>query len=179
MQAGIDDVLRRAPGARQVDATTIEMAPGFFVELPSAKTLGDTRTPLTVHPLYTCSLGYLCVWVDSRYRGTYAYFQVCGQEWDLGHTPFPGGGNWNDRISSISNNQYSPATSYFFNYSGSGTTWDQLLTMPAGTHRTNLALDSSDDGSGSPNDRIDGVHVCGSINYPWTPNHSGGLNGGS
>ncbi|MFB9831667.1 peptidase inhibitor family I36 protein [Actinoallomurus acaciae] len=167
VKAGIDDVLRRTPGARQVGPTTIDMGGGFIVELP--KPAG------TVQPLYTCSSGYMCVWVDRQYTGTYAYFQVCGHEWDLGHSAFPGGGYWNDRISSITNPQTgSNATGYFYNYNTNGT-WSKLLTVPINTHRSNLALDSSEDGSGSPNDRIDGVHVCGAVPSPWKPNYSSPL----
>jgi len=168
LQAGINDVLRRTPGARQINANTIEMAPGFYVGLPAAAPAGS-RTANAVSPRATCSSGYLCVWTDAAYGGTFAYFQTCGYEWDLGKSAFPGGGYWNDRISSISNPQTTGIVSYFYNWTGSY--WSQLLTVPAGTHRRNLALDSSDDGSGSPNDRIDGMHVCGSVPDPWQPNH--------
>lgn len=173
LQAGIDDVLRRTPGATQIDATTIQMAPGFYVGLPAPASPLAVRSPHAVTPHFTCPLLDVCVWVDSSFTGTYAYFTTCGLEWDLGKSAFPGGGVWNDKISSITNNQSTGVNSYFYNYTGSY--WSQLLDVPSGTHRSNLALDSSDDGTGSPNDRIDGIHVCGSAPDPWAPNHSGPL----
>jgi hypothetical protein len=166
------------PGSEQLDERTILVAPGLVMRLPAptlaaggaADALGVGITPLVLDTY--CSSSYLCVFSNSNYGGSQLSFYYCGQEWNLGNVAFPGGGYWNDRVSSIINNQTgSTATSYFYNHI-SNNNWSRILTVSRQTYRADLALVSVEDGSGgSANDKIDGVHVCGSTPSPWQPNH--------
>lgn len=169
LQAGIDDVLRRTPGARQIARNQVQVAPDVITVFPDVAVSVDKANPSrTMSPNYVCSFTYVCMWTDRQYTGSYIVFAAC-HDVNLGAIAFPSGGYWNDKISSIVNNQTSGTTSYFFNWYN--TYWGQLLTVGSGSQLANLALNSSEDGSGSPNDRIDGVHVCGGIGYPWWPNY--------
>jgi hypothetical protein len=170
LQRGIDDVIARTPGARQIDRTTVEVAPGLLMRFRSLEAESDSKAESPSSPFASCNILYLCVYVDRQYGGAELVFTVCGREWNLGNVAFPGGGYWNDRISSITNQQSSGTTSYFYNYNGSGS-WSRIVTVAAGNYRSNLALDTREDGGpGSPNDMIDGVHVCGAVPSPWKPN---------
>ncbi|MEV0811481.1 hypothetical protein [Micromonospora sp. NPDC050200] len=171
LQQGIDDVIVRTPGARQIDATTVEMAPGLIMRFRSPVKDGAKQADSPITTLSTCNIYYVCVYSDRQYYGEELAFTTCGREWDLGRYGYPTGGYWNDRISSITNQQSAGTTSYFYNYNGSSS-WSKIVTVRSGEYRSNLALDTREDGgSGSPNDMIDGVHVCGSVPSPWKPNY--------
>ncbi|MGW3855436.1 hypothetical protein [Micromonospora arida] len=171
LQQGIDDVISRTPGARQIDQTTVEMAPGLIMRFRSPVKDGARQADSPIVPLASCNIYYVCVYTDRQYGGEELVFSVCGREWNLGNYAYSGGGYWNDRISSITNQQSSGTTSYFYNYNGSGN-WSKMVTVGSKQYRSNLALDTREDGvSGTPNDKIDGVHVCGSVPSPWKPNY--------
>jgi len=118
-----------------------------------------------------CPQRYLCVFNNIRYNvgttnGTHLNFFTCGNEWDLGRVAYPkrlGGGYWNDKVSSIINNQDGSAVSYFYNYRGANN-WQQILQTNPQTHRADLRVETI-------NDVIDGVHVCGRASVPWHPNY--------
>lgn len=176
LQAGMDDVLSRMPGAKQLDDRTILVAPGLVMRLPAptpAVAVGAQANDVAPMDLEAyCSQWYVCIFSNSNYSGAQLDFYTCGQEWNLGNVAFPGGGYWNDKTSSIINNQNgSGATSYFYNHI-SDNNWSKILTALVQTHRANLALDNVEDGSGgNANDKIDGVHVCGTVPSPWRPNY--------
>jgi hypothetical protein len=171
LQEGIDDVLARTPGARQLDATTVEMAPGLVMNFQKPVPDGARQEDFPISTQASCNVLTLCVYSDRQYGGNELVFSACGREWNLGNVAYPGGGYWNDKISSITNQQSgSGATSYFYDYRGSNI-WNRIVTVAPGNRRSNLALDTREDGvSGNPNDKIDGVHVCGSVPSPWRPN---------
>ncbi|MEV4826869.1 hypothetical protein AB0K25_00860 [Micromonospora sp. NPDC049257] len=170
MQKGIEDVLRRTSGARQISATTIEIAPGLLMNFRSPVKDGARQADSPITALASCNIYYVCVYTNRQYGGEELVFTTCGREWNLGNVAYPGGGYWNDRISSITNQQSSGTTSYFYNHNGSNS-WSKVVTVASGNYRSNLALDTREDGgSGSPNDIIDGVHVCGAVPSPWKPN---------
>ncbi|MGC5054607.1 hypothetical protein ACLQ2S_24505 [Micromonospora sp. DT48] len=171
LQQGIDDVLARTPGARQLNATSVEMAPGLVMNFRNPVPDGARQADSPITTQATCNITTVCVYTNRQYGGDELVFSVCGREWNLGNVAYPGGGYWNDRISSITNQQTgSGATSYFYDYRGSNV-WNRIVTVAIGNYRSNLALDTREDGlSGSPNDKIDGVHVCGAVPSPWRPN---------
>ncbi|GIF50795.1 hypothetical protein Afe04nite_53340 [Asanoa ferruginea] len=160
-QAGIDDVLKRMPGSKQLDASTIQIAPGLRMKLPAAQ--GEVTTLAA-----GCNFLYLCVWSNRQYGGNRLDFYDCNKDWKLYNVAYPGGGNWADKISSISNEQTSGTWSYFYNWSG--TKWNRIISLSAPNDLSNLALDPGQDGSANANDKIDGVHVCGPASNPWLPN---------
>lgn len=169
----VADVLRRTPGARQVGPSTVQVAPGVTMELaPPAPKGGVTPADLTQY----CPFLYVCVFNNKNFNvgstdGHQLNYTQCHQEVNLGKVAFPGGGWWNDKVSSIINNQTDGTNSFFYDYSGgSNGTWIPIRTVTAPDHASDLSLEK--DGSGRTlNDRIDGVHVCGSPPYPWQPNY--------
>ncbi|WP_147376283.1 peptidase inhibitor family I36 protein [Micromonospora radicis] len=164
LAAGIADVLKRTPGSRQIGPAEIELAPGLIMQLPPAN--GGARGAEADPP---CPSLYMCAYAHRQYTNPSLNFTVCGREWNLGNYAYPGGGVWNDKISSINNNQSSGTWSYFYDHVGNNN-WDRILSVAAGTRRANLALDAAESGGGNANDRIDGVHVCGPVPSPWKPN---------
>jgi hypothetical protein len=160
-QRDIADVLERTPGARQISATEIEVAPGLIMSLTQ-------RATTNVQDDH-CQFLYLCAFAHSDFGSPSLKFTTCGREWNLGKVAYPGGGWWNDKISSIINNQSRNTPSFFYNYTGSGNNWQRILSLNSGNYLRNLAWDTAE-GGGTPSDRIDGVHVCGSVPSPWVPN---------
>jgi hypothetical protein len=152
----LDALEQRNPGSHRIDARSLEIGPGAII----------TAAPFG--PPSGCNYGDLCVYSEAKDAfpprgGWYLHFTNCGEEWNLGNIDFPEGGKWNDRISAIYNHQTPNTMSYFYNYRGWGGFWDQVLFVNAGDYRLNLARDGV-------NDIIDGVHVCGQFQDPWTPN---------
>lgn len=167
----VADVLRRTPGSRQTGPTTIKIGSDITMELATPRTK-TVAADLTAY----CPSFYVCVFNNKNFNvgstnGHQLNYTKCGQEVNLGRIAFPGGGWWNDKVSSIINNQSTGTNSFFYDYSG-GTngTWIPIKTVAAPSHASDLSLET--DGSGRTlNDRIDGVHVCGSPPYPWHPNY--------
>jgi hypothetical protein len=175
LQRDIEDVLARTPGARQISATEIEVGPGLIMKLsPVGAVATNELGEATLEALeFYCSQLYICVFNNKNFNvgstnGTQLNFTTCGREWNLGNVAFPGGGWWNDKVSSIINNQSTNTWTYFYDYRGSGN-WLRVTSLNAGHHLANLELDKAED-NGRLNDRIDGVHVCGSAPSPWRPN---------
>jgi hypothetical protein len=163
LQRDVEDVLSRTPGARQISANEIELEPGVQMKLAIP---GQAKTPHVQDDF--CPFQDLCAWQDAGFTGHSLTFLTCGHEWNLGKYAFPGGGFWNDKISSIVNNQTSGTHSYFYNYTGNNV-WARVLSIDAGHYLTDLSKDTAE-GGGGLNDKIDGVHVCGSVPSPWRPN---------
>jgi hypothetical protein len=163
LQWDIDDVLARTPGARQISVNEIEITPDLHMKLPLP---GKTGTNVLDSE---CPFQYLCAYQHSDFGGAELNFLTCGREWNLGRLAFPGGGFWNDKISSVINNQTPNTPSFFYDYTGSGNVWVRVLSINSGHYLRNLAFDTAE-GGGGLNDRIDGVHVCGSVPSPWVPN---------
>jgi hypothetical protein len=162
LQLDIADVLTRTPGARQISVNEIELAPGLHMKLP----LPDKGT-INVQDAH-CPFQYLCAYQHRDFGGAELNFLTCGREWNLGNYAFPGGGWWNDKISSVINNQTPGTRSFFYNHISSNN-WTRVLSINAGNYLRNLAFDTAE-GGGNLNDIIDGVHVCGSVPSPWKPN---------
>ncbi|MCX5066675.1 hypothetical protein OOJ91_12375 [Micromonospora lupini] len=164
LAAGIADVLKRTPGSRQISQAEVELAPGLVLRLPQAS--GGAR--MMSDP---CPSLYMCAYANRQYGDPSLNFTTCGREWNLGNYAYPGGGVWNDKISSVNNQQSSGTWGFFFNHLGNNN-WTKILSVAAGTKRANLALDADEStGIGNVNDKIDGVHVCGPVRSPWTPNY--------
>jgi Peptidase inhibitor family I36 len=173
LQAEVNDVIRRTPGAYQLGPNTVAIGPGAVMRLSTG---GVQPNDLTAY----CSYQYMCVYNNRNFNvgttnGHEIDFFTCGREWNLGRVAFPGGGYWNDKVSSIINNQTSGTTSRYYNYRGYGGIWDLMTSLAADHHLSDLALntwtDPNDGKQKSMNDMIDGIHVCGSVPSPWTPNY--------
>lgn len=166
LQQDMADVLSRSPGSRQISPNEIEIGPGLIMKFATYD--------VGVQDLEAyCSFLYVCVFNNRNFNvgstnGTQLNFTTCGREWNLGNVAFPGGGVWNDKVSSIINNQTTNTWSYFYDHI-SNNNWKRIASLNAGHHLANLALDTAED-DGPLNDRIDGVHVCGSVPSPWRPN---------
>jgi hypothetical protein len=168
LKLDIADVLARAPGSRLISANEIEIGPGLTMKL------GGYQVTATSSLTAYCAFTDMCVFNNANFNvgtfnGTQLNFWRCGDEWNLGLIPFPGGGSWSDKVSSIINNQTSNTWSYFYDYTGANNVWKRVVSVNADNHLANLALDTAEDGGGL-NDRIDGVHVCGETPSPWQPN---------
>jgi hypothetical protein len=154
------DVLARTPGAKRIDRLTIQMKPGVLLTLedPAAVRKAGAEA-VAAGGIADCSFYYLCMWEHAGFVGSRITFTTCGRGVeDLGHMAFPRGGVWNDKVSSIMNNQTSGTWSGFYDwYVGGG--WDDLKFLKAFGYLRDLSKDKADDGSGM-NDRIDGVQVC-------------------
>jgi hypothetical protein len=96
----VDALLRLHPGSRQVDPTSVEVGPGVVVTVPGPAT-GGTAPAARVG---ICGSGWVCSWQDAGYQGNRISFWYCG-EYDLADYFLPDGSSWNDRISSVFNNQ--------------------------------------------------------------------------
>lgn len=99
---GINEIISRMPGARQIDARTVELQPGLRMRFRQTADERAAEGAGVAAAYYVCNTGNTCAYSN------------------------------------------------------------QLA---------NLALNTVEGGSGSPNDMIDGVHTCGSVPSPWTPNY--------
>ena len=154
------DVLARTPGATRIDRLTIQLKPGVLVTIEDPAAVRKVGAEaVAAGGIADCAFYYLCVWAHSDFTGSRLTFTRCGLGvQNLGTMAFPGGGAWNDKVSSVMNNQSSGTWSGFYDwYVGGG--WDDLKFLKAFGYWRNLAKDKADDGS-HMNDRIDGVQVC-------------------
>ena len=152
IDAKLDDVVARTPGARRIDAYSVDMTQGVVLTMPKP---GENARAAVAN----CAYKYLCVWSEYGFVGPRLTWTECGHGViNIGNKAFPGGGLWRDKISSVMNNQTSGTWSTFYDwYIGGG--WDYLKGLKAYGYWRDLAYDTADDGS-HMNDRIDGVFVC-------------------
>lgn len=137
-QRQVDQLLALYPGSHQIGPAAVQVTPGIAALAPSAAA-------------GTCAYRYLCVWSDAGTNGQTLAFIRCDFV-NLGEISFPGGGRWNDKLSSFANNQTAGTRSHFYNYGGGGF-WDLKLTSAAPQTVGNLS-------SYGLNDIIDGIQVC-------------------
>jgi len=166
------NVVKRAPGAEMIDKTSVQMEPGLILRV-----MTPYKEDLTFEVLARlCPFGSLCLYEQARWNsggsidGRPLYmlqFTGCKYEWELGHIPYPGGGDWHDRVSSTINHQHEGERSYFYNHAKNNI-YERVWEMGSPTLLGDLELDKV--GEGTLNDMIDGVHVCGpEPASPWTP----------
>lgn len=134
----VDGLLELYPGSKQFDVTSVEIEPGVVVSLPAEDGVQAS-----------CTYQYLCLFSNTSHGGYKISFYTCAFR-NLGNYTYPGGGRWNDKMSSLINNQTSGTRSPFYNYLGSNN-WSLRFTSIAFNSRTSL---------GSSNNLIDGVRVC-------------------
>jgi hypothetical protein len=161
--------LSHTPGARrrQDQPTTIDLAPGLRIRL-----ILQTTDTVDFHDIRQhCPASSLCVFEHpslnfARMASYELIFTGCDREWDLGAIPYPGGGRWLDRVTSIVNNQSDSA--YFYDIDTHDFYQPVLSMAPQSVHH-DLARGRSQVDDRDLNDRIDGVHVCGPAPTPWVP----------
>lgn len=148
----VADVLRVNPNARQISATSVELAPGVEMTVAAAGAAAADSS---------CPYQWLCMWQHVYRGGARLKFYNCKTEW-LGNYSYVDARDgrtksWRDAISSIWNNQSGDALSAFYNYHLLG---DRLIGyLSAGNYLQDLTRDSSREG-GNWNDKIDRVAVC-------------------
>jgi hypothetical protein len=98
-----------------------------------------------------CPYYNLCIYSEKNFTGAHLFLYQCGFT-DLGQRNFPGGGKWNDKMSSFINNQTYPTDSLFYNWDGR-TRFVPYFTAGAFSYKDELVSIGS-------NDVIDGIHVC-------------------
>ncbi|MEU6411921.1 peptidase inhibitor family I36 protein [Microbispora sp. NPDC046933] len=155
----VQDILRLNPAAKPAGAGRVEIADGVFLLLPTA---GGAEAAIAAG---TCAYYNLCVWENSNMSGYGLAWEACSQ-YDLGGARYPDGAwvgtgasgpKWNDRISSMINNQTSGTRANFYNWEGR---WVQAFWTYAFDRRANLAIDKRMDNGGKINDVIDMVDPC-------------------
>ena len=119
----------------------------------SESSLAASRVPADV---YGCPSGDLCLYSNANFNtgdfsngGQHLYLYNCASV-DLGSINFPGGGKWNDKVSSWINNQTSGTWSFFYNLDNAG---NRLYVDGAPAYTAKSWV-------GWYNDSIDIVHVC-------------------
>lgn len=158
----VEDILRVNKNAKQVRPNAVNVSPGIDVILPPAD--GRATDPTTA---VLCDYYYLCVWEHSFVDGFgvglgFSACQPPGVIVNLGAMRYPDGANvgtgpgpkWNDRISSLENNQTPGTVSSFYNWTGSS--WVNVLDSWAFDQVGNLRYSAR----GNVNDIIDAIHVC-------------------
>lgn len=98
---------------------------------------------------WDCPSQHICIFSERDGLGNMKAFFFCGFV-DLGLIDYPGGGKWNDKTSSVYNNQTPNTTSILYNWNGVNN-WIQVTTIGAGVKRNMSA---------STNDIVDGIKVC-------------------
>ncbi|GAB3188047.1 hypothetical protein GCM10027259_56200 [Micromonospora palomenae] len=98
-----------------------------------------------------CSYGYSCVYSDNNWAGYRLSFYTCALR-DLSKYAYPGGGYWNDKMSSYSNNQTRGTRSGYYIYSSANSAWYEQFTSVAPYAAGSIP---------SPwNNGLDGIKVC-------------------
>lgn len=144
-RSDLDKLVRNTPGARRVDATT--------VELPSRGVVIKWNSPGTAKSvLGSCSFKFLCVFDQENFVGWEADFSQCIFD-NLFTLPFPAGGDWHDKASSFINQQTTGTKVRWYNLSSDGSVWE-LWWVTGGAFETAASL-----GSGF-NNFFDAVRPC-------------------
>jgi peptidase inhibitor family I36 len=158
----VAEVLEANPGSRRISDTSVLLAPGIIMTVPGPVETRATMTvpsrdggQVTVSAASTsCPYQYLCLWEHVWRGGERLAFYYCGYV-DLYKYRLNASSYWNNKVSSIWNNQSGGVVSWFYdtNYGG------LLGTVSAGNYLQDLTRDRALDG-GNWNDRIDRVKVC-------------------
>ncbi|MFC4588743.1 peptidase inhibitor family I36 protein [Sphaerisporangium corydalis] len=157
-QVTVDEVLRLNPKAEKISDTEVKIADGMILMLP--RNASDSAALAA-----SCSYQYLCAWEHSGGGGNGIRFYTCGS-YDLSGYHYPdgawvgtgaAGAKWNDRFSSLNNNQTTGTRANFYNWEGS---WKLVFWTYAPDWRANLAIDKRYDNGGQLNDIIDRVVPC-------------------
>ncbi|MGC7095389.1 peptidase inhibitor family I36 protein [Amycolatopsis lurida] len=139
MQGQVDEVLRWNPGARQVDARSVELEPGFVVHVLDE--YNASAAP--------CGSGYVCIYSDPGFQGYIMTFYNYGF-YNLAKYNYPGGGKWAHRTSSYRNYQTGHAKANFSRYQATNNTWYGVDECRATCERSTL---------GTADNIIDGVRL--------------------
>nr|MDT0663357.1 peptidase inhibitor family I36 protein [Micromonospora sp. DSM 115978] len=102
----------------------------------------------TLADLYGCADLHLCLFSGQNFTGYKLSFYYCQFE-NLGYLAYPGGGYWNDKMSSWVNNQSYDTYSFFYNWNGV----DDWLYVDYSIAVTAWGTPPYDN-------LVDGVHVC-------------------
>jgi hypothetical protein len=137
--AELIDVVQRTPGARWIDADTLELQPG--VQL--SRVTGDAS------PAASCRYLYICLFSGTYHTGYRLDLTVCGGVFNLGNVAYPGGGYWNDKMSSFINNQSTGTVTRFYNWDGVSR-WVYLYSSTAYEAPPTVPYDNI----------VDGIDVC-------------------
>lgn len=152
----------RYPGSTVVAPDTIRIAPGVLLSLPTTAAKNSTNSEKVIAKAggswNTCTYKYLCLFSEARYSGYKLSLYNCGFV-DLGRIDFPGGGKWNDKMSSFVNNQTNDTKSSFYNWDGQYS-WDIATLYDDGTGVNWFYALSYLANLGDSNDQIDGARVC-------------------
>jgi hypothetical protein len=155
IEKDVQAVLRLNPGSHRIADNAVEVKPGIVIRMHPNVVQSNIW--------FGCSNQLLCVWTDAGHGGYEKDFFTC-QNVNLGDLTMPDGRPWNDKISSIVNNQTPGTVSRFYDYTGAGNPNDPanwyLLASVADGHRLGNLADNNDSHGRSINDRIDIVHVC-------------------
>lgn len=136
-QQQVDELLVLYPDSRQISPTAVELEKGVVASVPAE-----------VGAQATCSYEYLCLFSNRNYTGYRLNFSICAFR-NLGNYAYPGGGYWNDKVSSFINNQTGGTQSHFYNWDGVSN-WVYLFASTAYNARTPTPYE----------DIIDAVWVC-------------------
>jgi hypothetical protein len=148
--ATLQSLLKWYPESTAVSSDTIKIAPGVLLSLPPGDH-GSSSTPSALAgTVQGCSYEYLCVYSDINFGGYRLSFFDCVFE-NLGNISFPGGGKWNDKLSSWVNNQTPGTWSTFANWDGSINGFVFVDSSQAFSQNAWV---------GWYNDIVDGIQVC-------------------
>ncbi|MEV6986726.1 hypothetical protein AB0M95_36470 [Sphaerisporangium sp. NPDC051017] len=157
-QVTVEEVLRLNPQAEKISDTEVKIADGMILMLPRSQSDAVAFAA-------SCTYKYLCAWEHSDGGGYGISFYACGS-YNLGGYRYPDGAwvgtgtsdpKWNDRISSMTNNQTTGTRANFYNWEG---TWTLVFWTFSYDWRANLAIDKRYDNGGQLNDIIDRVVPC-------------------
>jgi hypothetical protein len=143
----LQSLLKWYPGSTAVSSDTIKIAPGILLSLP-LESHGSSLAP-SGGTISGCSYEYLCLYSNINFGGYRLSFFDCVFE-NLGDIGFPGGGRWNDKMSSWINNQTPGTVSTFSNWDG----------VSAFIFVADSQAFSENSWVGWYNDIVDGVQVC-------------------
>lgn len=137
--AELIDMANRMPGARWISADTVELQPG--VQLSDASDDASSAA--------SCRYLYICLFSGTDHTGYRLDLTVCGGVFNLGNVAYPGGGYWNDKVSSFINNQSAGTVTRFYNWDGVSR-WVYLYSSTAYQARLTVPYDNI----------MDGIDVC-------------------
>lgn len=145
----LQSLLTWYPESTVVSSDTIKIAPGVLLSLPSDGHRHMSAISTLAGTVHGCSYEYLCLYSDINFGGYKLSFFDCVFE-NLGDISFPGGGRWNDKMSSWVNNQTPGTYSTFSNWNG-----QDAFIFVADSYAY-----SENSWVGWYNDIVDGVQVC-------------------
>lgn len=112
----VNEVLRLNPGARQVDANSVELEPGVIMRWADP-THSEDATPRA-----DCRSGDVCIYTEPSFGGAHLDFTKYG-DYNLANYKLSNGDKWAHRTSSYRNYQTGHAKANFSRYQASDNTW--------------------------------------------------------